>query len=156
MPIVASRLSPSQLAWLAAAVFVVSAGYGALMPLLPALSGVVMLVLSAFELGIEVALMFAQCSLVMLGVNALLFFTALLDKVSGRALMGAGLVLAAAGLGLLAQHRTAAAMYLGISLTAAGTGLVLPVLSYLAAGALAGPAWRTAPAASMPAPERRS
>ncbi|MCK6435329.1 MAG: MFS transporter, partial [Aquabacterium sp.] len=32
----ASRLGAWQLAWLAAAVFVVSAGYGALMPLLPA------------------------------------------------------------------------------------------------------------------------
>jgi len=112
------------------------------------LNGVVMLVLAGFELGIllqgqqhpglssrEVALMFAECSLVMLGVNALLFFTALLEKAPASRLLGAGLILAVAGLAVLAQHRSNAWMYLGISLTSAGTGLVLPVITYLAAGA---------------------
>ena len=111
------------------------------------LSGAVMFVLAGFELGIvlqgqqhtslssrEVALMFAECSLVMLGINALLFFTSLLEKTSARSLMSAGLILAMAGLTVLAQHRSEAWMYLGVSLTAAGTGLVLPVISYLAAG----------------------
>lgn len=54
-------------------------------------------VLACFELGIVlqgkqhaelstegVALMFAECALVMLGINAVLFFMALLDKVSSR------------------------------------------------------------------------
>lgn len=112
------------------------------------LNGVVMLVLAGFELGIllqgqqhpglssrEVALMFAECSLVMLGVNALLFFTALLEKAPASRLFGAGLILAVAGLAVLAQHRSDGWMYLGISLTSAGTGLVLPVIAYLAAGA---------------------
>ena len=111
------------------------------------LSGAVMFVLAGFELGIvlqgqqhtslssrEVALMFAECSLVMLGINALLFFTSLMEKTSARKLLGAGLILAMAGLAVLAQHRAEAWMYLGVSLTAAGTGLVLPVISYLAAG----------------------
>ena len=111
------------------------------------LSGAVMFVLATFELGIvlqgqqhtglssrEVALMFAECSLVMLGINALLFFTSLLEKTSARSLMSAGLILAMAGLAVLAQHRAEAWMYLGVSLTAAGTGLLLPVISYLAAG----------------------
>ncbi|MEO8119751.1 MAG: MFS transporter [Rhodoferax sp.] len=111
------------------------------------LSGAVMFVLAGFELGIvlqgqqhtslssrEVALMFAECSLVMLGINALLFFTSLQEKTSARSLMSAGLILAMAGLAVLAQHRAEAWMYLGVSLTAAGTGLVLPVISYLAAG----------------------
>ncbi len=113
-----------------------------------ALNGVVMFVLSGFELGIvlqgqqhptlssrEISLMFAECSLVMLGVNALLFFTGLLERAAGRGVMAAGLVLAIAGLAMLAQHRSDAWMYVGVSFTAAGTGLVLPTISYLAAGA---------------------
>lgn len=112
------------------------------------LSGAVMFVLAGFELGIvlqgqqhaslssrQVAMMFAACSLVMLGVNALLFFTALMEKTSARKLLGAGLILAMAGLAVMAQHRSEAGMYLGVSLTSAGTGLVLPVIAYLAAGA---------------------
>ena len=112
------------------------------------LSGAVMFVLAGFELGIvlqeqqhaslssrQVAMMFAACSLVMLGVNALLFFTALMEKTSARKLLGAGLILAMAGLAVLAQHQSEAGMYLGVSLTSAGTGLVLPVIAYLAAGA---------------------
>ncbi|MBS0403723.1 MAG: MFS transporter, partial [Proteobacteria bacterium] len=112
------------------------------------LNGAVMFVLSGFELGIvlqgqqhpalssrEISLMFAQCSLVMLGVNALLFFTGLLERAAGRGVMAAGLVLAIVGLTLLARHRSNAWMYVGVSLTAAGTGLVLPTIAYLAAGA---------------------
>jgi len=112
------------------------------------LNGTVMFVLSGFELGIvlqgqqhptlssrEISLMFAECSLVMLGVNALLFFTGLLERTAGRGMLAAGLVLAIAGLAMLAQHRSDAWMYVGISFSAAGTGLVLPTLSYLAAGA---------------------
>ena len=79
--------------------------------------------------------MLAECSLVMLGVNALLFITSLLEKISARVLMGAGLLLAVVGLAMLAVGRTDAWMYLGVGLTAAGTGLVLPVIAYLAAGA---------------------
>jgi MFS family permease len=112
------------------------------------LNGAVMFVLAGFELGIvlqgqqhptlssrEISLMFAECSLVMLGVNALLFFTGLLERAAGRGVLAAGLVLAIAGLAMLAQHRSDAWMYIGVSFTAAGTGLVLPTISYLAAGA---------------------
>ena len=112
------------------------------------LNAAVMFVLAGFELGIllqgqqhpgvsaqEISIMFAECSLVMLGVNALLFFTALLEKVPAHKLMGAGLILAMLGLAVLTQHRTDAWIYVGISLTAAGTGVVLPVIAYLAAGA---------------------
>ncbi len=112
------------------------------------LNGAVMFVLSGFELGIvlqgqqhpalsarEISLMFAECSLVMLGVNALLFFTGLLERAAGRGVMAGGLVLAIAGLAMLARHRSDAWMYVGVSFTAAGTGLVLPTISYLAAGA---------------------
>ena len=113
-----------------------------------ALSGAVAFVLAAFELGIvlqgqehagvssrQIALMFAECSLVMLGVNAVLFLTGLLEKISARTLMSVGLILAMNGLVVLAMHRADGWMYVGIGLTAAGTGLVLPVIAYLAAGA---------------------
>ena len=112
------------------------------------LSAVVMFVLGGFELGIvlqglqhsdmttrEVAFMFAQCSLAMLVVNAALFFTGLLEKISSRILIGLGLILASAGLSVMAWHGAENELYLGISLTSGGTGLVLPVIAYLAAGA---------------------
>ena len=112
------------------------------------LSAVVNFVLSGFELGIvvqgsqhansttqEIALMFAECSLVMLGVNALLFFTSLLDKVSPRLVIAGGSLLGVSGLALLGLHQSSEWMFVGISLTSAGTGLVLPVISFLAAGA---------------------
>ena len=80
------------------------------------LGGAVMFVLAGFELGImlqgqqqpdlserEVALMFAECRLVMLGINALLFFTPLLKNTPARSLMGAGLILAMVGLAVLAR-----------------------------------------------------
>ena len=120
------------------------AGFAALWWLSVALN----LVLSGFELGIvlqgrqhaelstqQVAMMFAECSLVMLAINALLFFTALLDKVSPRLMVAAGSLLGLAGLSVLAIHQTNEWMYIGVSLTSAGTGLVLPVISFLAAGA---------------------
>ncbi len=112
------------------------------------LSTAVMFVLAGFELGIvlqgaqqagqssrEAAIMLAECSLVMLGVNALLFVTALLEKVEARRLIASGLLLASVGLAVLAGDRSDGWMYLGVSLTSAGTGLVLPVIAYLAAGA---------------------
>ena len=120
------------------------AGFAALWWLTVAVS----LVLSGFELGIvlqgrqhaelstqQVALMFAECSLVMLGINALLFFTRLLDKVPPRHFVAAGSLLGMAGLAVLAVHQTNTGMYIGVSLTSAGTGLVLPVIAFLAAGA---------------------
>ena len=112
------------------------------------LNGMVMFVLAGFELGIvlqgqqssgqssrQAAIMLAECSLVMLLVNALLFVTSLLERIAARVLIGAGLLLAIIGLALLAADRSDAWMYLGVSLTSAGTGLVLPVIAYLAAGA---------------------
>ena len=111
------------------------------------LSGIVMLVLAGFELGIvlqgqqhaemsprQVAMMFAECSLVMLVVNAFLFLSGMLEKMASRTLIAAGLLLAMSGLAVMAWHSAEAWLYLGIGLTAAGTGLVLPVIAYLAAG----------------------
>ena len=110
------------------------------------LNAVLLFVLAAFELGIvllgqqqvgqssrQAAIMFAECSLVMLVVNAVLFLTALLGKVAPRILIGVGLVLAMAGLAVMAGHSSDGVMFLGVGLTSAGTGLVLPVIAYLAA-----------------------
>ena len=112
------------------------------------LNAVLLFVLAAFELGIvlqgqqqagqssrQAAIMFAECSLVMLAVNAGLFLTALLEKVAPRVLIGVGLVLAMARLGVMAVHTSDAWMFLGVGMTSAGTGLVLPVIAYLAASA---------------------
>lgn len=111
------------------------------------LNGVVMFVLAGFELGImlqsqrhpdltsrDVSLMFAECSLVMLGVNAVLFFTGLLERADSRRVLVAGMTLGIAGLTVLALHGNETWMYLGVSFTAAGTGIVLPTVAYLAAG----------------------
>ena len=50
-------------------------------------------------------------------------------------MIGVGLVLAMAGLGVMAVHTSDAWMFLGVGMTSAGTGLVLPVIAYLAASA---------------------
>ena len=112
------------------------------------LNGVLLFVLAAFELGIvlqgqqqagqssrQAAIMFAECSLTMLAINAGLFLTALLEKVSSHILIGVGLVLAMAGLGVMAAHTSDTWMFVGVGMTSGGTGLVLPVIAYLAASA---------------------
>ena len=111
------------------------------------LSLAVTFVLAGFEVGIvlqgklhvdlstqQVALMFAECSLVMLGINAVLFFTSILDTVPPRRLIAVGSLGGISGLAILASHHSHEWMYIGVSLTSAGTGLVLPVISFLAAG----------------------
>ncbi len=111
------------------------------------LSLIVNFVVSGFELGIvlqgrqhlgsttqDISLMFAVCSGVMLLVNAILFFTNLLDTAPARLVIGVGSLLGTGGLALLGWHESSAWMIVGISLTSAGTGLVLPVISFLAAG----------------------
>lgn len=116
----------SALWWMSAAVMSVLAGFEVIMVLQgQQASG---------RAARQVALMLAVCMLVMLAISAMLFLTALLEKVSARILMGGGLVLAMAGLTVLAASRTESSMYWGLSLTAAGIGLVLPVISYLSAG----------------------
>ena len=111
------------------------------------LSLIVNFVVSGFELGIvlqgrqhlgsttqDISLMFSVCSGVMLLVNAILFFTNLLDTAPARLVIGVGSLIGAGGLALLGWHESSAWMLVGISLTSAGTGLVLPVISFLAAG----------------------
>ncbi|MDQ2779872.1 MAG: MFS transporter, partial [Pseudomonadota bacterium] len=113
----------------AQAVIVLSAIFGAIM------------MLGQLHIGTsarDVAMMLGECALGMLAVNALLFFTALLDKVPARRVVVTGLGLAIVGLTVLALHRANAWMVAGISLTAVGTGLIVPVIAYRAAGAARG------------------
>lgn len=109
------------------------------------LNATVMFVLAGFELGLvleagknwssqDISVMFAECSLVMLLIDALLFFTNLLDRVSPRRALLMALVVAVAGLGLLAFDTSGEWRYVGVSLTSAGTGVALPTISFLAAG----------------------
>lgn len=81
-----------------------------------------------------VALMLALCSAAMLAVNGVLFLTSLLEKAPARTLIALGLAIAMAGLATLAAASVTAWMYVAVGMTAAGTGLLLPVISYLAAG----------------------
>lgn len=116
----------SALWWLNAAISFVIAGFE------------VAIVLQGQRVGImssrHAALMLAICSLTMLGINGLLFFTTLLEKIAARVLMGTGLIVAAAGLTVLAINDSDLGMYSGVGITAAGAGLILPIISYLAAG----------------------
>ena len=80
----------------------------------------------------------------MLDVKAAPFLTGLLDKISARTLVSVGLMLATAGLTVLAVHPADAWLYVSIGFTPAVTGLVLPVIAYLAAGA-----WQHTPGATV-------
>ncbi|MEW3863831.1 MFS transporter, partial [Pseudomonas aeruginosa] len=61
-------------------------------------------------------------------------FTGLLERADPRRVLACGMVLGIAGLLMLARHGSEMWLYVGVSFTAAGTGLVLPTLAYLAAG----------------------
>lgn len=111
------------------------------------LAGGVMFVLAGFEVAVvlqggkgpgaaspSAAWMLVVCSLTMLAVNAVLFATDLLARASARLLAAAGLVTSIAGLVLLAATSVGMWMYVGVAFAAAGTGLLLPVISYVAAG----------------------
>jgi len=109
------------------------------------INATVMFVLAGFELGLvleagknwslqDISVMFAECSLVMLLIDGALFFTNLLDRISPRKVLLVALVVAVAGLGLLAFDTSGEWRYIGVSLTSAGTGVALPTISFLAAG----------------------
>ncbi len=131
-----TALRPAQLAGLAAAVFVVSAGYGALMPLVPGWPAPMMPGAGTAEVARHVGFLSGVYA-TGVRVGALLRGV-VSDRVEhGRILIGAGLVLAMTGLAVLGQQRSKLWMYGEVSFASAGTGLVLPVIGYLAAGASA-------------------
>lgn len=114
------------------------------LPLLLWLAGGAMFVLTAVEVIVvlhggrqaaaapNAAAMLVVCGLTMLVVNAVLFITALLAKAAAAMLAVAGLVLSMGGLTTLSLASQPAWMYLGIGLAAAGVGLLLPLVSFVA------------------------
>lgn len=78
------------------------------------------------------ALMFAECSLVMIAVQATLFFTPVLTRVPGWAIVASGFAAMAAGTAWFALGDTQAAAYAGVGLVAAGSGWLLPAIGYIA------------------------
>ena len=131
-----TALRPAQLAWLATAVFVVSAVYAALMPLVPGWLAPMLPGATATEVARHVGFLSGVYAAGVL-VGALLW-GGVSDRVGhGRILIGAGLVLAMTGLAVLGQQCSKLWIYLEVKFASAGTGLMLPMIGYLAANASA-------------------
>lgn len=110
-----------------AANFLVLFGLGAFEAILPPLGE------SKFQLGTAgLAFLFAQCSLVMIAVQGLLFYRPVLTRVPGGAVVAGGFATMAAGAAWLALGGTLASQYWGVGLIAAGSGWLLPAIGYLA------------------------
>jgi predicted MFS family arabinose efflux permease len=105
------------------------------------LSLLVMFGLGSFEVGItllgqrslgldpaSIGIMFMECSLVMLAVQALFFSS--LGARFGRAAIAPAFLAMAAGLGLLPGTTGFGVLLLWVGLVAAGSGILLPLLSY--------------------------
>jgi MFS family permease len=110
--------------------FLVLLGLGASEVMLP--------LLGPRALGLDagsVALLFAECSAVMLAVQAALFFSPALARVPGRAVIAVGFALMAIGAAGLALARTESSAYVAIAVLAASAGWLLPAIGYLASGA---------------------
>jgi MFS family permease len=110
-----------------AANFLALAGLGAFEVMLPLRGG--------RALGLDpgtLALMFAECSAVMIAVQAVLFFTPVLARVPGRAVIAVGFTVMAIGAAGLAVARTESGMYAAIGLIAVSSGWLLPAIGYFA------------------------
>lgn len=112
--------------------------------LLLALNFLVTLGLGAFEVALPLAgrdvgldpsaigVLFAQCSLMMLAVQGMLFFAPFLTRERSRYLLGGGFVAMAAGFALLGGVGEFRWAVLAVGLIAGGSGLLLPVLTFIA------------------------
>lgn len=80
----------------------------------------------------SLAMLFAECSLVMIAVQAILFFTPVLTRVPGWAIVASGFAAMAVGIAWFALGDTRAAAYAGVGLVAAGSGWLLPAVGYIA------------------------
>jgi MFS family permease len=107
-----------------------------------ALSLLVMFGLGSFEVSLtlqgqqllklkaaEVSLMFVECSLVMILVQAFVFSP--LTKRLGSALLALAFLAMAAGIALLPYSASYYMLLLGVGLIAAASGILIPVLAYL-------------------------
>ena len=110
-----------------------------------ALSTGAMFGLGAFEVGLTVlaaqrlslgtgalALMFVECSLVMLIVQAWLALLPAAASHRARAVAAASFACMTVGFGVLALARSVELVYVGVALLAAGSGALLPLLTFLA------------------------
>lgn len=91
-----------------------------------ALQGQQLLKLDPSELGI----MFMECSLVMIVAQALIF-SPLIKRFGGRPLLAPAFLAMAAGVGLLPYTSNYFLMLLLVGLIAAGSGILVPALTYL-------------------------
>jgi len=110
--------------------FLVLFGLGAFEVMLP--------LLGPRTLGLDagsLALLFAECSAVMLAVQAALFFSPALARVPGRAVIAVGFALMAVGAAGLALARTGWGAYAAIAVLAFASGWLLPAIGYLASSA---------------------
>lgn len=112
---------------LLAANLLVLFGLGAFEVLLP-LVGETRLRLDAAGL----ATLFAECSLVMIAVQAILFFTPVLARLPGWVVVASGFAAMAGGSAWFALGDTRAAAYAGVGLVAAGSGWLLPAVGFIA------------------------
>ncbi len=112
---------------LLAANFLVLFGLGAFEVLLP-LVGETRLRLDAAGL----AMLFAECSLVMIAVQAILFFTPMLARLPGWVFVANGFAAMAGGSAWFALADTRVAAYASVALVAAGSGGLLPAFGFIA------------------------
>jgi MFS family permease len=112
-----------------AANFLALLGLGAMEVMLPLLGE------RAFALAPgELALLFAECSALMIVVQAVLFFSPVLARVPPRAVIAVGFGVMAIGAAALALARTESAVYIGVGLIAVSSGWLLPAIGYFASG----------------------
>jgi MFS family permease len=86
---------------------------------------------------LQISLMFAECSIVMLVINGLLFLTPLSRWVRVRSVLIAGLATMIVGLVLLYRGGDYAWALAAVSLVAAGSGMAMPMITWSAASNMA-------------------
>jgi MFS family permease len=80
----------------------------------------------------RVAMLFAECSLMMMMVQGVLFFAPLLKRVRGSYLLALGFTAMALGFVLLGQAPGYPSALVAVGLIASGSGLLLPAISFIA------------------------
>jgi MFS family permease len=123
----AARVPPTEELVLLALNFLIMLGLGTFEVALP-LAGRATLDLDPARVGV----LFAECSLMMLAVQGVLFFAPLLTRESSKLLLAAGFISMAAGFALLASAANFAWVTVAVALIAGGSGVLLPALVFVA------------------------
>lgn len=107
--------------------FLAMFGLGALEVALPLLGG------ASLDLDpTQIAVLFAECSLVMIAVQGLVFFTPLFERVRGEILLALGFAAMAVGFALLGQAAGYPSVLVAVAFVASGSGLLLPAVGFIA------------------------